>query len=499
MFTENNVPFLLDTDTYKATHHFQYRHDLEAMTAYFTFRGPLFPGDNRIVVHGLRYAFEKILSRRITQEDVDVAEKYLSTHGVLKSRINWPKDLWQEIVDSNDGYLPFTVSALHDGSVIYPNVPVFVIEGKGKWAPLTTWLETSLMRIWSPSVTATKSRHVWQMISDAFDMSVDKENYFLLPSRFHDFGSRGVSSAETAMVTGTGHLLTFEGTDTMTAGWLATQWNNGSPIGESVIASEHSVMTTWDGELDAVLHLIKSTPEGGILSCVADSYDYNNFVWNIVPQIVSEVRKAGIFFVLRPDSGEPVDAVLTGLKGLEVAFGSTTNSKGFKVINGAGVIQGDGLDIAKIKAILSAVTGAGYSAQNVAYGMGGGLLQSQTRDTMKAAVKVCDIVVGGVHHPIMKAPLTDSGKTSLPGRMGVYRVDNIPTVYPLTNTQSRIDTDLLKVVWDNGPTNWVPEAFAESRARLNREWAVSPKSADILSNSMKQLVESTIRSIRERS
>lgn len=492
-----NVPFLLDTDTYKATHHFQYRSDLESMTAYFTFRGPLFPSDHRIVVHGLRYAFEQILSRKVTQEDVDQAETYLAHHGVMKSGINWPKNLWQEVVD-NGGNLPFTVSALADGSVVYPGVPVFVIEGRGKWAPLTTWLETALMRIWSPSVTATKSRHVFQMISEAFDQTVDAEFNFLLPSRFHDFGSRGVSSAETAMVTGTGHLLSFEGTDTMSAGWLATHWNNGSPVGESVIASEHSVMTTWDGELEAVLHLIKNTPKGGILSCVADSYDYSAFVWNILPQIVDHVRNAGIFFVLRPDSGEPVDAVITGLKGLEAAFGSTVNKKGYKVINGAGVIQGDGLDLNKIKAILAAVTAAGFSAQNVAYGMGGGLLQSQTRDTLKAAVKVCDMLVGGVHHPIMKAPLTDSGKTSLPGRMGVYRVDGIPTVYPLTNTASRLDTDLLKVIWDCGPTAWKPESFSEMRARLNREWAISPKFADTLSNSMKELVENTIRSIRER-
>jgi nicotinic acid phosphoribosyltransferase len=60
-------------------------------------------------------------------------------------------------------------------------------------------------------------------------------------------------------------------------------------------------------------------------------------------------------------------------------FGSTTNAKGFKVIRGAGVIQGDGINVATIGSILAAVVGEGFSAENVAFGMGGGLLQRVNR------------------------------------------------------------------------------------------------------------------------
>lgn len=497
----NEVPFLLDTDTYKATHHFQYDEGIDEMTAYFTFRGPLTPDDHRIVVSGLRYAIENILQRRVTQADIDEAESYLSQHGVMKGRINWPKDLWQDVVDNYGGRLPFTVKALRDGSVVYPGVPVFTISGSGKFAKLTTWLETSLMRIWSPSVTATKSRHVWQMIRDAFNKSVDAECDFLLPSRFHDFGSRGVSSAETAMVTGMGHLLSFEGTDTMSAGFLATKWNDGVGVGESVIASEHSVMTTHTDELTAVRHLIKMTPRGQILSVVADSYDYENFVNDVVPQIVDEAREKGIVFVLRPDSGDPVEAVLTGLRGLANAFGYTTNSKGYKVIQGAAVIQGDGLDIPKVAEILSAVTAAGFSAQNVAFGMGGGLLQSQNRDTLKAAIKVCSIKVNGVERAIMKAPKTDSGKCSLPGKMQVNRVGGIPTVFPAEGvgwSDRRIETNMLETVYDCGAVHsWKAETFQQMRDRLNREWVSLPPKADVISAEMKEVITKTVAEIKE--
>ncbi len=56
-------------------------------------------------------------------------------------------------------------------------------------------------------------------------------------------------------------------------------------------------------------------------------------------------------------------------------FGSDTNKRGYKVVRGCGVIQGDGIDLAVLSQIAGAVEAAGFSAENVAYGMGGGLLQ----------------------------------------------------------------------------------------------------------------------------
>lgn len=70
--------------------------------------------------------------------------------------------------------------------------------------------------------------------------------------------------------------------------------------------------------------------------------------------------------VLRPDSGDPVSAVLEALRAAEAATGATVNAKGYKVLKGLSVIQGDGVNYSKIKAIMDAVLEAGFSAQNVA-------------------------------------------------------------------------------------------------------------------------------------
>lgn len=76
----------------------------------------------------------------------------------------------------------------------------------------------------------------------------------------------------------------------------------------------------------------------------------------------------------------------------EKTFGVDVNKKGFKVIRGCGVIQGDGVGYESLKRILKAVQEAGFSAQNCAFGMGGGLLQKLNRDTLSFATKLCHVV-----------------------------------------------------------------------------------------------------------
>ena len=487
------VPFLLDTDTYK-TGHWKMYPDATSLT----------DDDHRIVFFGMRYLFETVISHRVEQFEVDEADTYLKTHGVVKTPMDWPKHIWQKVVD-NSGYIPVRVKSLRDGSVVYPQVPCFEISAStdtltgDEFAYIVTWLETALMRLWSPSVTATKSRHVWGFLRAAFDKTVEPEFDFLLPSRLHDFGSRGVSSAETAMTTGAGHLLSFEGTDTMTAGWLATKWNEGNPVGESVLASEHSVMTAWPTEMAAVKHLIGITPEGAILSCVADSYNYNNpdrdsFLWTILPKIAPLAQKQGILFVVRPDSGDPVKCVLDGLEACEAAFGATVNSKGYKVLNGAAVIQGDGIDARILEEIATAAMDAGYSIQNVAFGMGGGLLQRQNRDTLKSAIKLCHIkYADGTERDFMKKPSRDISKTSLPGLTSVFPIGKELRVYPRLGTES----GRLETIWDSGPVSYEFETFAEMRERLNLEWKYRPKYCNVLSSEMQEKLERETRKIEE--
>jgi nicotinamide phosphoribosyltransferase len=482
------APFLIQTDSYKAGHAQMYP-DVQEMTAYMECRGAFGEApDDRILFYGMRYLYETVITRKITMKDIEEADAWYAHHGVGESQFYYPRDLWLAVVNENDGNIPLQIKALPEGTVMYPHIPFIQITARGKFARLVTWLETRLTHIWSPIVTATKSRLVWDYLREKFKTSVDDDMQWLLASRLHDFGYRGVSSEETAMTTGCAHLVTFNGSDTMSAGWLATQFNDGNPVGESVLASEHSVMTSWDTELEAVKHLINIAPEGAILSVVADSYDYDNFLQNILPLIAPLSNAKNILFVIRPDSGEPVIQVEKALFWGEKAFGSTVNSKGYKVLTGAAVLQGDGLDYGMLCRIADMVEHKRFSAQVVAYGMGGGLLQKQNRDTLRIATKLSRVVFAdGRVEDRMKHPKSDMTKVSLPGALAVYEQGGALTVVPEgTNgwVDNRINIDLLVTIWDNGPTGYKFDNFDAIRARATTQWLRRPRRATVISTEL---------------
>ncbi len=55
----------------------------------------------------------------------------------------------------------------------------------------------------------------------------------------------------------------------------------------------------------------------------------------VLPTIERRKTERGGFMVLRPDSGDPVEAVLMALEAGEEVFGVDTNALGYKVPRGA--------------------------------------------------------------------------------------------------------------------------------------------------------------------
>lgn len=67
--------------------------------------------------------------------------------------------------------------------------------------------------------------------------------------------------------------------------------------------------------------------------------------------------------VLRPDSGDPVEAVMAALQAAERVFGVDLNSKGYKVPRGCSVIYGDGVNLSTMRKVLAAMMEQGFSAE----------------------------------------------------------------------------------------------------------------------------------------
>ena len=278
--------------------------------------------------------------------------------------------------------------------------------------------------------------------------------------------ARGVSSQESAMIGGAAHLVNFMGSDTVEGIWYANKYYSDPMAGFSIPALEHSVTTSWgrDREVDCFRNaLAVYGKKGGLLACVSDSYDIFNAIENIWGvDLKQAVIDSGATIVIRPDSGDPVFVVCKCLRILSEKFGYTVNSKGYKVLNHVRLIQGDGININSLESILKAVEQNGFSVDNLAFGMGGGLLQQLDRDTQRFAMKASAIKVNGEWKGISKDPVTDPGKKSKSGRVIAVRNDKgeIATGYYGS------ELDIMEPIY-TWATPGKTQTFREIRARAN--------------------------------
>ena len=288
---------------------------------------------------------------------------------------------------------------------------------------LVNYLESLLLQVWYPSTVATLSAEVRKLAN--FYLEVTGSSKDNLDFMLHDFGYRGASSTESSILSGSAHLLSFSGTDTIPALTVPENYYNDSNLyGYSVQATEHSVMTSLgpDGEFDQILNVIGNA-KNGILSMVIDSYNYRNFLTQagtsgteLNNAITRFLAVDGNKVVFRPDSGEPVSTTLDCLNLLEKGFGSFLTDKGYKVFDSnIGLLWGDGLNYQKIRDILFAMKSNGWAAENIIFGMGGGLHTAVNRDTQRNAFKCSAQLRNGQWYDIYKNPL-DSSKKSKTGR-----------------------------------------------------------------------------------
>jgi len=417
----NNIlsNILLDVDSYKSCHAFCYPPGTEYVFSYIESRGGRF---DQTVMFGLQMFLKRYMSMPITQEMVDEAAEFWAAHGEPFYR-----EGWDYIVNKHNGKLPVIIKAVPEGTVVPTHNVFLTIENTDPncfW--LTSFLETALLRaVWYPTTVATVSWHAKQIIRAALEISSeDAEGQ--INFKLHDFGARGVSSKESAGIGGAAHLVNFMGSDTVTGVLYANKFYGASMAGFSIPAAEHSTITSWgrSREADAYANMIKTFGKpGSLVAVVSDSYDIMNAAREIWGKDLKQlVTESGTTLVVRPDSGDPLVVPIDVIEALGERFGYTVNSKGYKVLpSSVRVIQGDGITIESLPQILSNLLDRGWSADNIAFGMGGGLLQMVNRDTLKFAMKCSAAKVDGNWIDVYKDPITDPGKKSKRGKVTLYK------------------------------------------------------------------------------
>ena len=433
------------SDSYKTSHAKQYPTGTENIYSYFESRGGRF---NSTLFFGLQYYLKKYLEGRIvTKEKIDEAEKYIDAHmglGIF-NRIGW-----EYILEKHNGYLPVRIKAVNEGTLVPTHNVLMTIENtdpKCYW--LTNYLETLLVQVWYPTTVATQSYFIKQMITDFLEKTGDPT---LIDFKLHDFGFRGVSSVESAGLGGLSHLVNFKGTDTMEALVFAKEYYGCDCAGFSIPASEHSTITSWGKENEdrAMENMLDSYPNNPIVACVSDSFDIYNACENIWGgKLKDKIMKRNGTLVIRPDSGKPEIVVKNVLDILWNKFGGDINNKGYKVLDPhVRIIQGDGVNYDSIYNILTIMKEHGYSTNNIAFGMGGALLQQLNRDTQSFAFKCSSIIINGKRQDVYKEPITDYGKNSKRGILKLIKT--VDSFYTIKENERLGEIDLLETVFENG-------------------------------------------------
>lgn len=448
---------ILLADAYKYAHHKFYYPGTTQIYSYLESRGGMF---NETIFFGLQYFLKEYLQGpSFTQQDLDEADDFLQQ--VFGRDDVFDKSKFQYVLDKYNGRLPVKIKAVAEGTAIPTGNVLMTIENTDPecyW--LTNFLETLLMQVWYPCTVATLSNQIRKVVGQFYNETATEGSEAGIDFVLNDFGFRGVSSVESAKIGGAAHLINFSGSDNLAGSGMAIKYYGAQKVyGQSIPATEHSICTLLgsEGELEIFKHVLRSFPTGTI-ACVSDSFNIFKACkeyWG--GELRDEILKRDGTLVIRPDSGDPVMTLLKIFEILFEAFGFTTNTKGYRVLPPqVRVIQGDGVNYNEIINIYNALKTNGISAENLAFGMGGALLQKIDRDTERFALKCSSAIINGREVEVEKSPtemdahgnITPSFKKSKAGRLKLAKINGI---FKTVNQHEYLGlADELHTVFENG-------------------------------------------------
>lgn len=485
-------------DFYKTGHLRMYPEGTQYVYSNFTPRSArlatmLHDFDNKAVFFGLQGVIQELLLELWNNEFFNKPK----TQVISRFRIRMDKALGPGAVSTDHiealhdlGYMPLRIKALPEGSRVNIGVPVFtVVNTHPDFFWLTNYIESQLSAsIWK-SITVATIANEYRRLLDQYAKRTGSPVDFV-PWQGHDFSMRGMSGLQDGAQSGAAHLISFTGTDTISAiDYLETYYSGAECfIGGSVPATEHSVMCMGgkESELETFRRLISTLYPSGVISIVSDSWDF----WKVITEYAYELRYVisdrqpdalGLAkVVFRPDSGDPVKIICGDPTGSGPAyrgaveclwdiFGGTITSTGHKLLNQrVGIIYGDSITLDRAQAIMDSLERKGFASGNIVFGIGSYTYQHVTRDTFGHAYKSTWGVVNNEPREIFKDPITGDGLKK--SAKGLLRVEKVGKDYVLYDQQTSDEEagGLLQTVFLNGRlTNF--QSLTDIRAHLRSE------------------------------
>ena len=324
-----NYSPLLFTDSYKVSHAgFSpdglagiYSNFTPRYSHYFKDKYPAF--NDKYVQFGVQYAFKRINDMFSCFFAGNLKEEMDKISSVLNPYIG-EQDMGRFESLHKLGYLPIEVRSIEEGSLVNMGVPSFTVRNTHPdFAWLTNYLETLISaEVWKPLTIATIAKEFRNLSLEFSEKTCDNDLHVKFQN--HDFSYRGQSGSESDMINSVAWLTQSIGTDNIPGIMCAKEYyqaDDCNVIALSVPASEHSVATLGilsvdnedleNGEATFLARVLEEYYPKGIVSYVADSYDFWSVITEILPSLKEEIMNREGKLVIRPDCYSSDTKVLT--------------------------------------------------------------------------------------------------------------------------------------------------------------------------------------------
>jgi len=419
------------------------------------------PNKQYVVVDGIRSALKDILGIKITQAELDFAKAFYAEQKTKWGNGYFDEQMRQEVIE-NGGYIPLTIRAVEDGTVVRPKEPVMSVSGP---AELAAVYEPVFLRAFFKSIVSTDAHYLEEIIGQG---------------RVAEFGKRATPNedfhldAVEANIVGGGLKITSNDT----AALVYPQTLSGG-------TTAHRYLACYPTEDEAFINAIEKAEKVGLLVDLVDSY---KGIDKIVA-LKKKYRSTGKVIWMRLDSGDLANQAVYALKKLqENEMLDPTLDK---------IVVADISTVDDVRHVEDAVTEAGFNPNDfIQYGLWGLLVaRNKTRDALSAAYKLTETEDG----PTGKLS-NDVDKEPTPGTPNIEIRDRYRVIVQEDETIQ--GERLLQKVYDQGALKYDDndiQAVTDARARVLEtfQWMEYPTIDSLKTQGYRQEVRERLRGNNE--
>ena len=442
-----NCNALLLKDFYKACHLSMIPQNMVKSVSYWTPRMSRIPQWNKFVNFGIQAFCKEYLIDYFNENFFNLSEEEVVNEykRVMDAAMGKGVCEYEKIRNLHRlGYLPIEIVSLPEGMEANIHCPMIGITNTH---PDFAWLGQALeslmsAELWYPMTCANVGHTYREIVNKWYDKTCEDN----VPRKraLGNFDFRGDDGLGAALKAASAWCLSFVNSATVPViPYLEKYYNcdcTKDEVAYGAVSTEHFVMCSNSAfDIDAnpiyeyenidpyrerifIKKLLTELYPNTSFSCVCDSYDYWNVVYNILPTLKEEILSHNGCFLVRGDSGDCVKVVTETVFALWDIFGGTVNSKGYKVLNPhVKALYGDSITPQRAEEIFAILEKNGFAAQNVSLGVGSfsmhamqmedGSLSPYTRDTGSFAVKAIYAEFKNEDGTITKMPVFKDPKT----------------------------------------------------------------------------------------